>query len=298
MKTMAGAEQAYDWLIQQGTERGDTVVALGGGVIGDLAGFVAATYLRGVPLVQVPTTLLAMVDSSIGGKVAINHRLGKNLIGAFHQPRLVLADVGFLSTLPTRELAAGWAEVVKMGLILDEELFAQLEADPAGLLTLRPQLTVAAIARSVELKARVVAEDERETGQRMLLNYGHTVGHAIEAATHYGRLLHGEAVAIGMRVAAEMSVALGMLAQVEAERQSALLDRLGLPHAVAGVQSADLWGPLRRDKKARQSRLRWVLLERLGHATVRDDVPVELVEAALRRAGDSVPGHSFATVGG
>ncbi len=283
-KTLDSAARAYDWLIEQRAERGDAIVALGGGVVGDVGGFVAATYLRGVPLVQVPTTLLAMVDSSIGGKVGINHRLGKNLIGAFYQPRLIVADTTFLQTLPCRELTAGWAEVVKMGLILDAALFAQLEANPAGLLGLEPALVAQAIARSVELKALIVAEDERETGQRMLLNYGHTIGHALEAATGYERLLHGEAVAIGMSAAARIAVELGLLARHDAERQDALLQRLGLPLTASGLDPAALWEPLRRDKKARQARLRWVLLERIGHAVVRDDVPEALVEMALRMA--------------
>lgn len=280
-KSLASAERIYDWLIETGTERGDTLVALGGGVIGDLAGFVAATYLRGIPLVQVPTTLLAMVDSSIGGKVGINHRLGKNLIGAFHQPRLVIADTAMLQTLPRRELAAGWAEVVKTGLILDAVLFRRLEADPAGLLGLDPDLTVAAIARSVELKAMVVAEDERESGRRMLLNYGHTIGHAIEAATDYERYLHGEAVAIGMSAAGRMAVELGMISRDDLARQDSLLDRLGLPRRAPSLNPDDLWAPMRRDKKARQSRLRWVLLAEIGRAVVRDDVPEDLVERLL-----------------
>ncbi|MDP8925052.1 MAG: 3-dehydroquinate synthase, partial [Chloroflexota bacterium] len=198
-KTLADAERMYDWLIEAGTDRGDHVVAVGGGVIGDMGGFVAATFLRGIPVVQVPTTLLAQVDSSIGGKTGVDHRLGKNLIGAFHQPSLVVADTRFLRTLPEREYRSGWAEIVKMAVIMDADLFARLERRAETLLRFEDEVALAhAVRRSIELKGEVVGADERESGLRVILNYGHTIGHAVEAATGYRRLLHGEAVAIGM----------------------------------------------------------------------------------------------------
>ena len=287
-KSVAGAERLYDWLIRVGTDRGDHVVAVGGGVVGDLAGFVAATFLRGLPLVQVPTTLLAQVDSSIGGKVAVNHRLGKNLIGAFHQPSLIVADTRLLRTLPTREYRAGWAEVVKIAMIADAALFRVLEEQVDALLDFRDEpLLGRVIRRAVELKGQVVGEDEREAGRRVILNYGHTIGHALEAVTGYRTFLHGEAVAIGMAGAGRIANRRGLLADPDLRAQSDLLARFGLPARAEGVPTAAVLGPLARDKKARGTTIQWVFATRIGDVTTARDVsPVEIT-AALRAIGCS-----------
>src|SRR5262245_43962535 len=246
-KDLSVVAGCYDWLIRGRVERRDAVLALGGGVVGDLAGFVAATVLRGVALVQIPTTLLAMVDSAIGGKTGVNHPLGKNLIGAFHQPRLVLSDTNTLATLPPRELRAGWAEVIKHGVIRDAGLFEQLEvlssesSVPSFELpgdmttqhsTLKNQNLAYLIRRAAKVKVDVVNADERESGERMLLNYGHTLGHAVEAAAGYGTLLHGEAVAIGMHLEGQIAARLGMIDPAQVERQRELLHDYGLPTTI------------------------------------------------------------------
>ena len=280
-KTLQTLSRVYDWLLEVGVERGDCLMAMGGGVCGDLAGFAAATILRGIALVQVPTTLLAQVDSSIGGKTGINHPRGKNLIGAFHQPRLVLADLSTLATLPRRELAAGWAEVVKMAMTLDGPFFEELEHDAAALLELDLERAGQAIARAIELKGEVVAEDEREASRRMVLNYGHTIGHALEAATGYQRYLHGEAVAIGMAGEALIAEKLGLLRADDRARQAALLSRLGLPQRCPAVAAAALWQPMSQDKKVRDQRLTWVLPTGIGQVTLRRDVADELVAEVL-----------------
>ena len=283
-KDLAIVSGCYDWMIGGNVERRDAVLALGGGVVGDLAGFVAATVLRGIALVQLPTTLLAMVDSALGGKTGVNHPLGKNLIGAFHQPRLVLSDTDTLGTLAPRELRAGWAEVIKHGVIRDAGLFEMLEsqasAPPAsgsGLSAL-PQI----IHRAARVKVDVVNADERETGERMLLNYGHTLGHAVEAAGGYGALLHGEAVAIGMDLAAQIAQRMGIWGAAAVERQRRLLQAYGLPTAIpAGMDPEDLIERTLRDKKVRAGRVRWVLPTAIGQALVRDDVPESLVYAVV-----------------
>ena len=285
-KTLAGAERVYNWLLDVGTDRGDHVIAVGGGVVGDMAGFVAATLMRGIPVVQVPTTLLAQVDSSIGGKAGVNHKLGKNLIGAFHQPSLVVADTRVLRTLPEREYRAGWAEIIKMAMILDAELFERLEARAEALLAFENQAVLAhAIRRSIELKGGVVGSDERESGQRVVLNYGHTIGHALEAATGYGRLLHGEAVAIGMGGAGSIANRRGLLSDDAFARQSRLLERFGLPRRAPDVRAADLLGPLSRDKKARGKTLQWILADGIGSVTTARDVTADEVTAALSYVG-------------
>ena len=217
----------YDWMVEQRLERGSTVVALGGGVAGDLAGYAAATFLRGVPLVHVPTSLLAMTDSAIGGKVAINHPRAKNLIGAFYQPRLVLSDVETLTTLPARELASGWAETIKHGMIMDPELLDVLEGDLEKVLALDPEMTTEIVKRSSGLKGKVVSGDEKEAGWRIILNFGHTIGHALEAATEYGTLLHGEAVSIGAVGAARLSREHAGLGDEVVDRLTGLLKRFG-----------------------------------------------------------------------
>jgi 3-dehydroquinate synthase len=281
-KNLATVASVYDWLIEVGTDRSDAILAFGGGVVGDLVGFVAATYLRGVRLIHLPTTLLATVDSSIGGKTGVNHQAGKNLIGAFHQPSLVLADLNLIRTLPRRELAAGWAEVIKIGMVASSELFCRLEAAPDEMLSLGPGAAWA-IARSIELKGLIVAIDERETGraQRLVLNYGHTIGHAIEAASRYGGFLHGEAVAIGMVGAAEIARKMARLPGEAQARQAALLERFGLPDRCPGLTAAQLWAPLRHDKKAVGSRLRWVLPTAIGSAEIVDSVPDQLLQETI-----------------
>lgn len=285
-KDLAMVARLYDWLIGEGVERRDVILALGGGVVGDLAGFVAATVLRGIALVHLPTTLLAMVDSAIGGKTGVNHPLGKNLIGAFYQPRLMLADTATLRTLPPRELRAGWAEVIKHAVIRDADLFVRLETiAAAGPDMLQGEALATIIHRAARVKIDIVNADERETGERMLLNYGHTLGHAIEAASGYGDLLHGEAVAIGMHLEAQIAHRLGMVEPDCVERQERLLHAWGLPTALPpALDIDDLIERTLRDKKVRAGRVCWALPLGIGAATVRDDVPATLVRAVLEAA--------------
>ena len=277
------AQAIYEWMVGLRAERNQAVIAVGGGVVGDLAGFVAATYLRGVPLVQVPTSVAAMVDASIGGKVAVNLPQGKNLVGAFHQPRVVFADVQALSTLGRRELAEGWAEAIKHGLILDAGLVDVFEEHAEALLAVEPEMSTQVVRRSMAIKADVVSQDERETlGIRTLLNYGHTIGHALEAATEYGRFLHGEGVAIGMMGAARLAQQLTMIPEAVVERQRRLLEQFNLPLRARGVPAEDIRCAMSLDKKTEGGANRWVLLEEVGKAVVRNDVPQELVEETLR----------------
>jgi 3-dehydroquinate synthase len=276
-KTMATLDDVLTRLLQSKAERSTTLVALGGGVVGDLAGFAAAIYQRGMPFIQVPTTLLAQVDSSVGGKTAVNHPLGKNMVGAFHQPRAVLIDTRCLRTLPARELAAGLAEVIKCGAIRDADFFAWLEANLDRIVARDDDALAHAIGESCRIKAEIVARDERETGERALLNFGHTFGHAIEAGLGYGEWLHGEAVAAGMVLAAQTSARLGALPEAAVARLTALLRRARLP-VVPPAPGADRWLELMgRDKKVEGGALRFVLLDAIGQARVRADVP----EAAL-----------------
>ncbi len=280
-KTLEQVEQVWDWLVRSGAQRQDALVAFGGGVVCDLVGFAAACYLRGIGLVNMPTTLLAQVDASVGGKTGVNHSRGKNLIGAFHQPMAVVADTDLLATLQRRAFANGLAEVVKIAMTCDADLFAHLEASAPRLAPDAGDLLAPIVARAIQLKASVVERDERERGDRMLLNYGHTVGHALEAALGYRRLLHGEAVSIGMEAAAHLSMRLGCLAPGDAQRQRALLERLGLPVSVSGTTVEDALDRMTLDKKRAGDRQRWVLAERVGVARVRDDVPAEAVVAAV-----------------
>jgi shikimate kinase / 3-dehydroquinate synthase len=274
----------YDWLIENRAERGEAIIALGGGVVGDLAGYVAATYLRGVPLVQVPTSLLAQVDAAIGGKTGINHPSGKNLIGAFYHPRLVLVDPATLLTLPIRERTEGWAEVVKYGIILDTKLITQLEenADTLREFTHPPaSLLYQIVTRCIALKVTVIEEDEREEGRRIILNYGHTVGHALENVAGYGELLHGEAVSLGMVVAATMAYQAGMFPKSGLMRQNKLLKALGLPIAYTGhVKIKDILSAIQLDKKVAHQQIRWVMPRRLGNVTV-TSMPDDLVKNVL-----------------
>jgi 3-dehydroquinate synthase len=273
--------KVFDALLANRCDRKTAIIALGGGVIGDLAGFAAATYQRGVPFVQVPTTLLAQVDSSVGGKTAINHPLGKNMIGSFHQPLAVLADMDTLATLPAAELRAGLAEVIKHGAICDGAFFDWLEANIDALLRLDRNALAYAVKRSVEIKAGVVALDERETGPRALLNFGHTFGHAIEAGLGFGAWLHGEAVAAGMVMAADLSARLGMLDRAAAERLRRLLERAGLPVAGPALGPDRYLDLMAVDKKAEAGRIRFILLDRIGAARIADQVPADALRATL-----------------
>jgi len=271
----------FDALLTQRAERKTTLIALGGGVIGDMTGFAAACYQRGMPFIQIPTTLLSQVDSSVGGKTGINHPLGKNMIGAFYQPQVVLADIDTLKTLPAREVSAGLAEIIKYGLIWDIEFLAWLEANMDKLRALDAQAIAHAIHRSCEIKAQVVSQDEREGGIRAILNLGHTFGHAIETGVGYGNWLHGEAVGAGMVMAAEASRRMGWLSEAEVARSRALIRAAGLPD-VAPDLGADTWlDYMGHDKKVESGKLRFVLLKRLGEAVVTGDMPEATLRATL-----------------
>jgi 3-dehydroquinate synthase len=280
-KSWSTLQDVLTRLLEQKAERATTLVALGGGVVGDLAGFSAAIYQRGMPFVQVPTTLLAQVDSSVGGKTAINHARGKNMIGAFHQPRAVIADVATLDTLPDRELRAGLAEVIKHGAALDAAFLAWLEANIDALLGREREALTYAVRRSCELKAAIVAEDERESGARALLNFGHTFGHAIEAASGYGAWLHGEAVAAGMVMAAELSARAGLLAAAQSARLRKLIERAGLPVVPPRIDEARWLELMALDKKSARGRMRFVLLEGPGRAALKSEVDEALVREVL-----------------
>jgi 3-dehydroquinate synthase len=279
--------EIFDTLIAQACERDTTLIALGGGVIGDMTGFAAACFQRGAPFIQIPTTLLAQVDSSVGGKTAINHPLGKNMIGVFHQPRLVLIDPESLRSLPERELRAGLAEVIKYGLIRDLPFLEWLERNIEKLLAKDPEVLLRAIHRSCRNKAEVVAADERERGERALLNLGHTFGHAIEAGQGYGQWLHGEAVAAGTMMACELSRRLGWLDTGDVDRVEALFERAALPVNGPAMGTERYIELMRRDKKVRDGRLRLVLLERIGRAAVSDEaLPADIREAIMSRSAD------------
>jgi 3-dehydroquinate synthase len=280
-KSWQTLNRIFDALLEARCGRDTLLVALGGGVVGDLAGFAAAIYQRGVDFVQVPTTLLAQVDSSVGGKTAINHPLGKNMIGAFHQPRAVIADLGTLDTLPDRELRAGLAEVIKHGLALDEAFTGWLEGNIEKLLARDRNALAYAVRRSCELKAAIVGADEREAGARALLNFGHTFGHAIEAGAGYGAWLHGEAVAAGMVMAAELSALMGHLKKTEVSRLRELIRRGGLPTKGPALAAERLMELMALDKKAAKGKTRFVLLESIGRASLRGDVDERLVRQAI-----------------
>ena len=288
-KTLATAESILTRMLEARLDRGSTLIAFGGGVVGDIAGFAAAIYQRGIDFIQVPTTLLSQVDSSVGGKTGVNHPLGKNMIGAFHQPRAVIIDIDTLRTLPLRELRAGVAEVIKYGLIEDAGFFAWLESNIERVLALEPEAVIEAIHRSCACKAEVVAADERESGRRALLNLGHTFGHAIETGMGYGRWLHGEAVGTGMAMAARMSEAMGWLQASERERSENLIARAGLQlQPPEEIDAAGFRELMAIDKKVLDGRLRLVLLKAIGSAVVTADFPAEALEATLP-AASSVP---------
>ncbi|MBB5213073.1 3-dehydroquinate synthase [Microbulbifer hydrolyticus] len=285
-KTLDTVNRVFDTLLEKRHDRSTTIVALGGGVIGDMSGFAAACYQRGVDFVQVPTTLLSQVDSSVGGKTGVNHPLGKNMIGAFYQPQLVLIDIETLTTLPDRELSAGIAEVIKYGMICDAPFFEWLEANMDALLSRDPDALAYAIDRSCADKAAVVAEDERESGRRAILNFGHTFGHAIEAVQGYGNWLHGEAVAAGMVMAAELSCRRGWISARDVERLRALLSKANLPQqSPEGMTVDDYLQAMSVDKKVQDGKLRLVLLRALGDAQIVADTPKDQLMDALRACG-------------
>ncbi|MEH2067226.1 MAG: 3-dehydroquinate synthase [Nostoc sp.] len=284
-KTLNSIQKLYDVALENRLERSSTMVALGGGVIGDMTGFAAATWLRGINVVQVPTSVLAMVDSAIGGKTGVNHPQGKNLIGAFHQPRLVSIDPEVLKTLPMREFRAGMAEVIKYGVIWDAELFAQLEASKRldQLRYVKPELINSIITRSCQAKADVVGKDEKEGGLRAILNYGHTIGHAVESLTGYRSVNHGEAVAIGMVAAGQIAVELGMWQKEDTERQNALIQKAGLPTQLpAGVDIEAIIQALQLDKKVKSGKVRFILPTQIGVVTITDEVPSDIIRQVLR----------------
>ena len=282
-KSLKTVEACYNQLAAQRLERKSFIVALGGGVVGDLAGFVAATYLRGLPFVQVPTTLLAQVDSSVGGKVGLNLKAGKNLVGAFHQPRLVLCDLDTLASLPMREFRAGLAEVIKYGIIYDARLFQQLERDLPKLLRRDTRALAAVIARCCEIKAEVVQQDETEGGLRAILNFGHTIGHALEAISHYGKYLHGEAISIGQVAAAELSAQILDLPAPEVARIETIFHRAGLPTRLKlnPPQRKKLLTAMQLDKKVSGGEVKFVLARRLGAVEFGQRVPLAALERCL-----------------
>jgi 3-dehydroquinate synthase len=281
-KTLRTVEKVHDALLDAGFGRDGLVVAFGGGVIGDMAGFAAATYMRGIDYVQAPTTLLAMVDSAIGGKVGVNHPRAKNLLGAFHQPRGVVSDVALLATLPARQVQAGAYEMLKAGLIADRALFESLEAAPPRLAGWDPAAMLAAVGAACHVKAVIVGDDEREGGRRRLLNLGHTAGHAFEAATRYRRLTHGEAVGWGLLVAAWIAEARGRLSAGDHERIRRAVDRLGPRPEISDLGLGAVLEALGRDKKARAGRVPFILPTGIGRVEVDDAVPPAVLKAALR----------------
>ena len=283
-KSWQMADAIYHWLASRRAERRHTILAVGGGVVGDLAGFVAATYLRGMPFVQAPTSMAAMVDASIGGKTAVNLTEAKNLVGAFYQPQMVLADPHTLTTLGKRELSEGWAEAIKHGFIMDADLVSVFENHAEDLMALDPELSTEVIRRSMAIKAEVVSQDERETlGKRVLLNYGHTIGHAIEATTGYGEWMHGEGVSVGMMGAAELSRRMGMIDADVVKRQEAILRQFNLPLRAEGLDVERIFSAMSLDKKSAGGAIRWVLLEDVGRATTSRDVPMKDVREVVER---------------
>ncbi len=281
-KSLASVEEIYDGMLKARLDRKSVLVALGGGVIGDMAGFAAATYMRGIDFVQVPTTLLAQVDSSVGGKTGVNHPLGKNMIGAFWQPRLVWIDTDTLKTLPRREFLSGLAEVIKYGVIWDEGFFRFLEASVDGVLGHDKDALEQVILRSCEIKAEVVSRDERESGLRAILNYGHTIGHAIETATGYTRYLHGEAVAIGMYAEARLAHHMGLISDEQVEMIKAVIDRYGLPSALpADIAFEEILSSMQLDKKAVSGDLKFILPMRIGAVKIGGGLSVKEIETVF-----------------
>ncbi|AGB40502.1 3-dehydroquinate synthase [Halobacteroides halobius DSM 5150] len=284
-KSLETAQDLYDKAVGVGLDRTSTIVALGGGVVGDIAGFIAASFMRGINFVQVPTTVLAQVDSSVGGKVAVNHPQGKNLIGDFYQPKLVVADKKVLSTLEERELKAGLAEVIKYGVIWDQQFFAFLEKRIDEILNLETDAIIKLVTRSCEIKAAVVAEDEKEEGLRAILNYGHTIGHALEAVTNYKKYRHGEAVAIGMVAAAKLAYKRGLLDSAALERQKELISNFGLPVAYHNLEKEQIIKALSKDKKVKNGVIRFILANQIGKVIITSDLTEENIRETLEELG-------------
>ena len=281
-KSLAQFSRIQDSLVAHQLDRGSTLIALGGGIIGDVGGFAAAAYMRGIPYVQIPTTVLAQVDASVGGKTAINHPKGKNLIGAFHQPKLVLIDVGTLKTLPQRDIRSGLIEVIKMGVIRDAPLFEMVADNLDAILNLDEAVLIEMISQACANKAEVVAKDEKESGLRMVLNYGHTFGHALESVTRYNKYRHGEAVAIGMNCAAQLAVNLGMFSETDFQRQRALLTRAKLPITFPPDLTPEaIHDAMSLDKKTLGGKLRLILPTRIGEVVIRNDVDDQNVLEAI-----------------
>lgn len=280
-KNLESAKFLYDIAFENRLDRHSTVLALGGGVIGDMAGFVAATYMRGVNFVQVPTTLLAQVDSSVGGKVAVNHPKGKNMIGAFYQPKMVYADIDTLTSLPEREFRAGMAEVIKYGVIWDEDFFVYLEKNHAEIKALSVEHIINVVERSCIIKADVVTKDEREESIRAILNYGHTFGHAYEALTGYSKFVHGEAVAIGMITAADVAVRMGFLTDIEKFRIEKLVTEFGLLSNFGDLDTQEIIASMQHDKKVESGKIRYVIPEKIGKVQIVKDIPREILIEAL-----------------
>jgi 3-dehydroquinate synthase len=283
-KTLRTAESLYTFLIETGVERSDLIVALGGGVVGDTAGFVAATFLRGISFVQIPTTLLAQIDSSVGGKTGVNHRLGKNLIGAFYQPILVIIDPNTLATLPERELNSGLWEAIKYGVIRDRSFFRRIVGDMELLKSLDSAELAHLITRCCRIKADVVARDEREGGLRRILNFGHTVGHALESVTRYKRFLHGEAVGHGMIAASRIAERVGLLGPPERESITEAVNRVGALPRANNIALDAIMSAMRRDKKSQAGRMTLVLPVMIGRVVIRSDVPLSLIRSALKQS--------------
>lgn len=282
-KNLSEAEKLYTRAIESGLDRKSVIIALGGGVVGDLAGFVAATFMRGIPFIQIPTTLLAQVDSSVGGKTAVNHALGKNLIGAFHQPRAVFIDLNFLKTLPEREIKSGLGEVVKYGVISDENFFTYLEKNVDKILNRDLKTLAHIVKRSCEIKAEVVAADEKESGLRRILNFGHTLAHAVEEETHYKKYRHGEAVAVGMMAAALISLELGKTSAENVNRLENLIKKFGMTTTCAGLDADKLYAVTFRDKKTVGGAVNWVLMKNFGEVEICNGVDEAVIKKIFGR---------------
>lgn len=280
-KSLVQAEKLYTEAIKHGLDRKSPIIALGGGVVGDLAGFIAATFMRGVPFIQIPTSLLAQVDSSVGGKVAVNHELGKNLIGAFYQPQAVFMDLEMMQTLPQREISTGLGEVIKYGFISDQQFYTYILENQQAILSLQPEQLIHIIARSCEIKASVVAQDERESGLRAILNFGHTLAHAIEKETNYAYYNHGEAVAIGMVGAAKISEKMGLISPTIVNDMCQLLTKMNLPTKAENCTTNKIFADIFHDKKTINGKVNWILLNAIGKVSIVNNVPDDIVKKCI-----------------
>ena len=281
-KNLKTAEQVWSFLLANHFERGDAIVALGGGVVGDLAGFVAACFQRGIEFIQIPTTLLAQIDSSVGGKTAVNHPLGKNMIGAFHQPKAVIIDPGVLQTLPPRELRAGLFEAIKHGVIRDASVFELIGNNRTKIAALDAEVMSEIVRRNCEIKVSVVAADEREKGLRRILNYGHNIGHALEAVTHYRRLKHGEAVGYGMKAEANLAEKIGVLSAENRQKIYEVIDSFGKLPRINDLNVAEIMAAMAHDKKASQGKLPFILPTKIGEVIIRDDLEAKVIRASIK----------------